>query len=76
MESLDLQDKKNYSFIDPELRALIHELNKIGLKTRWSCSGNHGEDSSDSPYITFDVRKIKDFHFLFHKNTLSIYWER
>ncbi len=65
--------------IDPELKKVIEELNKVGLKTKYSCQGNHGPgDGSDYAYIFFDTKAIKGFQLLVNpiENSAIIYWNR
>lgn len=70
MVSLDLENEQNYRYIDPDIRILIHELNRIGLKTKWSCQGHEGQ----SPYITFHLNNIENV--LVDGNTISLYWKK
>jgi len=76
MKTLDLSNERNYQYIDPDIRLLIHELNRVGLKTVFSCSGNHGKESSEDAYIGFDVRKIKSLEFASWDGKLFIRWQR
>jgi hypothetical protein len=46
-------------YIDDELVPLIIELNKVGLKTRFSCSGHKGSYA----YIMFDGSCIKSVEY-------------
>ena len=63
--------------IDPKLRNVIEELNKVGLKTKYSCQGGHGtQGGSPYTYISFDTNKIKGFHLIVdqREDSLIIYW--
>ena len=60
--------KINYKEIDKEMRPVIKELNKLGLKTRHCCIGH----DKTTAYITFDMREDVSVHI--KNNVLSINW--
>jgi hypothetical protein len=59
------------SKIDEEMRAVVKELNAVGLVTAGCCSG-HGRRKR---HIIFDLGKIKDSCVIFcHDRLLQIDW--
>jgi len=63
--------KIDYKLIDPELRNLIKELNKCGLKTKFCCSGHNKLEAS----ITFDNKIITNIVVDKICENFSIYWK-
>ena len=68
-------DKINYEEIDEEIRPLIKELNKTGLKTTGSCSGHN----KDTAYINIRLEnihgvRVNNIHIKGQKH-LQIEWE-
>ncbi len=65
------------SGIDKEMLELVIELNKIGLKTMFSCAG-HGESTTASGwgYITLDLNSIEEVIVDINQKKLDIYWSR
>ena len=45
-----------YSDIDPEIRGLIKELNRLGYKTYGSCAGHLGRGEGDTGYVAFRAK--------------------
>ncbi len=58
--------------IDKEIYTLISEMNKLNLKTLFSCKGN---DTTNNAYVSFD---LSNAHFCYYpeKNKLTLYWNR
>lgn len=53
-------------YVDDELVPLLKELNKVGLKTKYSCSGHRG----DYAYILFvgDLIKCIEYGYIVERN--------
>lgn len=46
--------KPNLSFVDEEIRELVRQMNRVGIVTRWSCSGPDHPGGSVDAYVSFD----------------------
>ncbi len=64
--------KINWKQIDKKIRPLIKELNKVGLKTMYSCAGHIGKDRIFRPYVMIN---FKGKEISVRGNKLCIYWD-
>ena len=63
--------------LDPKIKNLIIEMNKMGIITYASCQG-HGEGGGDysSAYVTIDLKAMDNAEVHFSPDgLLSIYWD-
>ena len=64
--------------LDPEIKALIEEMNKAGIATKYSGQG-HGLGGGDysSAYVTIDLKAMNKGEVRFSSDgCVSIYWDR
>ena len=60
--------------LDPKLAPVLMGLNRIGLKTKYSCQGHEGDDSQ--AYISFYKKSIKEVYFDENEDIVTIYFDR
>lgn len=62
--------------IDSEIKPLIKELNRLGLKTTGSCEGHqHKEKGRRDSYIAIDMN-CSSITVVIQNNRLAIHWNR
>lgn len=67
--------KKILKGIDKDFKPLIEELNRVGLKTLFSCCG-HGEvDKHGFPTNAYLVLDASDLIIMTKNNTIAIHWK-
>lgn len=55
----DINMGAEYACMDPKIRKLVHAINRLGVKTFWSCEGHKSYTLINSPFPAVGIM-IKD----------------
>ena len=58
--------------VDPRIEPLIKALNRVGLKTLYSCEGDEEPGFQADAYFTLDLKSINNI--MIDKESISIYF--
>lgn len=61
----------NPVLVDSKLARVIQELNKLGLRTKWSC---HGHPEHEEAYLTFDKLHLEGYDDNKKQDQFTIRW--